>query len=431
MKIGEFAEICDTKISILRHYDKLGLIVPDYIDTFTGYRYYNVEQIGIFKKITALKKAGFSLKEIKSMLSKINNTQIILNLINKKKAEFMSLISNLENAKMIMLGDENMQKPVCIINEDNSIEFSLTVKNPIIDFRKSYILLEEMANAQDYQRISSFRTYGEPNSDEIEIRIDVIRLTALDPKKRLDTTNITFENDDDVGKWAVIGEYAVKDDFYADIDTIDTIYKDKIKEIYFLPNGEPYWIYRWSKGYLISQTGDGIQCNSYELQEYNSNQYMFVQNKSYYYLRGGQPTVLVLQRLDNKEYSKYDMAKKDNIDMPFVDDKNILGKWNSIYFLHSKQAFEPDRRDDVKSLTIKSIEFFENGKCDSIFADKKISGDEMQTWTKGYVLEKWNSMACAYEIRKIKGIEYLIMEWKSGDYIWGGFDTNYYVFIRE
>ena len=61
MQIGEFARVCDTKISVLRHYDKEGLLIPDYIDKFTGYRYYSKEQIPIFVRITALKDAGFTL----------------------------------------------------------------------------------------------------------------------------------------------------------------------------------------------------------------------------------------------------------------------------------------------------------------------------------------------------------------------------------
>ena len=54
----------------------------------------------------------------------------------------------------------------------------------------------------------------------------------------------------------------------------------------------------------------------------------------------------------------------------------------------------------------------------------------MQVWTKGYVLRKWNSSACAYEIRTVDGKDFLIIEWKSGDYRWGGFPTDYYVFVR-
>ena len=56
--------------------------------------------------------------------------------------------------------------------------------------------------------------------------------------------------------------------------------------------------------------------------------------------------------------------------------------------------------------------------------------EQMQTWTKGYVLRKWNRTACAYKIRTIGGRDYLFMEWKSGDYIYGGMDPGHYVFAR-
>ena len=38
MKIGEFAKACKTRISVLRHYDELGLLRPCYVDRFTEYR---------------------------------------------------------------------------------------------------------------------------------------------------------------------------------------------------------------------------------------------------------------------------------------------------------------------------------------------------------------------------------------------------------
>ena len=80
MQIGEFAKICGTKITVLRHYDKEGLLEPDYVDAFTGYRYYSDEQIPIFFRITALKKAGFSLVEIKKILASEQTNESLLNL---------------------------------------------------------------------------------------------------------------------------------------------------------------------------------------------------------------------------------------------------------------------------------------------------------------------------------------------------------------
>lgn len=60
----------------------------------------------------------------------------------------------------------------------------------------------------------------------------------------------------------------------------------------------------------------------------------------------------------------------------------------------------------------------------------KLSGRDAQEWIDGFVLRKWNHTACAYEIKHISGTEYLFIEWKSGDYRWGGFDTDFYVLTR-
>ena len=48
MKIGEFAKMCGTKISVLRHYDREKLLEPQYTDKFSGYRYYSSAQILTF-----------------------------------------------------------------------------------------------------------------------------------------------------------------------------------------------------------------------------------------------------------------------------------------------------------------------------------------------------------------------------------------------
>lgn len=427
MRIGEFAEICDTRISVLRHYDKEGLLLPDFIDRFTGYRYYSANQIISFKKITALKKAGFSLKEIKSILSKSDNTKVILDSISRKKTELTKLLSNLEEAKIIMLGAENMQN--IIIENERGVEMCLSVSHPVKDFHGACEQLEEEANRLDYQRISGFRTYEDKDSEQL-IAIDVIKL-RLEIEVLKDDIQVPFEYDDVVGKWEVIGDFAVKDDFFAGTNMGEAFYGDVKKQIYFLPGGEKYWCYGWTKGFLIIDTGDGTSLNSYEVEEYNGERYMFIQNKSYFYRRGGNPTILVLRQLDRNTYLNQDISRYDYIDMPFVSDKKVHGKWKSVCYLRSIEEFDPNYREDEEKLFFKQIEFLEDGNCTSIYGKETIAGDNMQVWTKGYVLRKWNRTACAYEIRVDNNKEYLICEWKSGDYRWGGFDTDYYVFVRD
>ena len=112
------------------------------------------------------------------------------------------------------------------------------------------------------------------------------------------------------------------------------------------------------------------------------------------------------------------------------DDRNILGKWKSLAFVQNKDDFSTENINCSFEPYFKEIEFLPNGECTSIYGSEIISGRDVQEWTNGFVLRKWNCTACAYEIRNINDTEYLFIEWKSGDYLWGGFNTDYYVFTK-
>ena len=67
-RIGEFSRIARVTIDTLRHYDALGLLKPEKVDPFTGYRYYSAKQLQSLNRILALKEVGFSLEEIARIL---------------------------------------------------------------------------------------------------------------------------------------------------------------------------------------------------------------------------------------------------------------------------------------------------------------------------------------------------------------------------
>lgn len=161
---------------------------------------------------------------------------------------------------------------------------------------------------------------------------------------------------------------------------------------------------------------------------------MIIRYKSVNYLQTGEMTPIVLRKLDSRSYSAEEIARKDDINKPYRKDNRVIGTWKACGYLDASfgrgKAFDPAEIQRIDPY-FREIVFSEGGHCSSLYGEKWIRGDEMQTWTKGYVLRKWNSTACAYEIRRAEGREYLIMEWKSGDYRWGGYDTDYYVFLRE
>ena len=67
--IGAFSKICMVSVKTLRHYSQIGLLPPAYIDPDTGYRYYESGQLSRMLLIQRLKRYGFSLDEIKSILA--------------------------------------------------------------------------------------------------------------------------------------------------------------------------------------------------------------------------------------------------------------------------------------------------------------------------------------------------------------------------
>ncbi|WP_302760230.1 MerR family transcriptional regulator [Christensenella hongkongensis] len=62
--IGMFSRINQVTPKTLRHYARMGLLKPAYVDTETGYRYYDATQIVRMRQILNFKQMGFSLSEI-------------------------------------------------------------------------------------------------------------------------------------------------------------------------------------------------------------------------------------------------------------------------------------------------------------------------------------------------------------------------------
>lgn len=64
LNITQLAKLRNVTTETLRHYDRIGLLKPDYVDEFTGYRYYSMNQIELFDTIIDLRNLGVPLKDI-------------------------------------------------------------------------------------------------------------------------------------------------------------------------------------------------------------------------------------------------------------------------------------------------------------------------------------------------------------------------------
>lgn len=85
LKIGEFSKLCRVTVKTLRHYDEMGLLVPDATDEWTGYRYYSLEQFQQMGTILHLKRLGLSLAEIAEVLERGDSRPDIATVRQKMK----------------------------------------------------------------------------------------------------------------------------------------------------------------------------------------------------------------------------------------------------------------------------------------------------------------------------------------------------------
>jgi hypothetical protein len=93
------------------------------------------------------------------------------------------------------------------------------------------------------------------------------------------------------------------------------------------------------------------------------------------------------------------------------------------------ESFDPAKKQ-TDIFPLRALSFAENGEA-LLFHRRLQEGmdaEESCLWTKDFLLRK--NLACAYELRTIEGREYLFLEWKSGDYVYGGQEPPYYIFIR-
>ena len=87
LRIGEFARLGQVSVSALRYYSDAGLLKPAHTDRWTGYRYYDLDQLPSLNRILALKDLGLSLEDIGRLMGDELPPEQIRALLRVKQAE--------------------------------------------------------------------------------------------------------------------------------------------------------------------------------------------------------------------------------------------------------------------------------------------------------------------------------------------------------
>ncbi|GAB4530091.1 MAG: MerR family transcriptional regulator [Anaerolineae bacterium] len=86
-KIGDFSKLCRVPTSVLRYYDDIGIFKPERVDTFTGYRYYSLQQLPRLNRILALRELDLSLEEISKIIHEKSDIDDIREMLLLKQSQ--------------------------------------------------------------------------------------------------------------------------------------------------------------------------------------------------------------------------------------------------------------------------------------------------------------------------------------------------------
>ena len=327
----------------------------------------------------------------------------------------LSNITNVSIQTIRYYESEGLIKPIEV---DRWTNYRYYDKNSIIRLCEIKYLkelgfsLKEIKNLSDEsikEKISQVKFNIKKLTENIE------KLSTIRRERGCVKVNMFINDEKVIGKWNKIGTVKNKEDYKSNKFDEENIFD--YKELYFLPNGEEYWVFSWTKGYLkIIDT-----YHPYEI----VNDILIIGVVD---VNGVIGKKVKFKKIDNKEYSIDNIRQADDVTYEFVNDGTALGIWKSIAFTYSDDIGEviKDKKDD---LFLQRLIFCKDGKL--IEENKNIISNHL-LWTKGKVIDnKYSMTSSKYEILKIDNVEYLIYEWKSGDYTFGRRKPGKYILVKE
>lgn len=96
IKIGDFARLSQVTVRTLRYYEEVGLLRPVQVDRYTGYRYYQMEQLPRLNRILALKDLGLALDQIAALLTTDLPPAQLRGMLRLKQAELQQQAAEMQ-----------------------------------------------------------------------------------------------------------------------------------------------------------------------------------------------------------------------------------------------------------------------------------------------------------------------------------------------
>lgn len=189
-KIGEFSRLSRISVRMLRHYDKLGLLMPAETDAKSGYRLYSIDQLPRANKITTLRDMGFGIEDIKR-LSTLDDEALVIELERRGKElrtgieRSERMLFDLENLKRAVLaGSSLFDYEVSLVSVPAHDVISLRMTIPAYDDERlawealgAYVKAEKVPVSDPYIEFCEFHNEGgEGEGVDVEVAVAVDEL---------------------------------------------------------------------------------------------------------------------------------------------------------------------------------------------------------------------------------------------------------------
>jgi DNA-binding transcriptional MerR regulator len=185
--IGDFARHGRVSVRMLRHYDAIGLLRPAHVDPATGYRSYAAAQLADLNRVVALKDLGFTLEQVRTMLTVELNLVEVRAMLKLRQAELETAVA--ESAarltqvearlRSIELGDET---PAVVVKELPATRY-VVLSGVAADFTPEEIgpvirplcaeLGERLPGATGVQPAGRLTCFYEPSGDQVRLHAGV------------------------------------------------------------------------------------------------------------------------------------------------------------------------------------------------------------------------------------------------------------------
>ncbi len=378
LKIGEFAKICNVSTQTLRYYDQEGILSPDKVDKFSGYRYYSFNKIDTLSRIIKLKSLGFELCEVKEILSSDSEKQLT---IYKNKITELKKEMNAGRDKIVELDR------MCRDDDDVTKERKLS-------FRER---LRELKFEDDHCVVGKWEMCGRLNAN-----------FAGTPKSLSDDVVIKCDN-------------------------------FRYKVLYFLPGGAFYWKFGWSCGVLYRLMPDKYLFipNEYSIFELDGQEYMIISWVDDECILGEEESYkLIYRKCDSRSYTEPETRIcRDDLNIPFSPDERLVGEWRACALVSSVDDFSPEKEYDKRELYTLGMTVLPRGICYKIKRAANGEREDPHNYSKGVIINSTDELVerYCYKDFTLDGVTqtYLFVEHKSGDYKFEGKIHSYYVFNRS